>query len=279
VTDRSTPADDNRIVVGVFNRAAETYESIGVEFFSLFGRWLVEAAAPAPGERVLDVGCGRGAATIPAALTVGAAGHVTAFDLAPRMVELLQADIAARGLNNVDVRIGDAQAPGGEPASFDCVLASLVIFLLPDPDAALRAWFQLLRPGGRIAIATFGADDERWSWMRDLRRFVPEERRRSRDLADPRWRDAQHVRDMLSGAGFSDVVSREREQIVRFRDVDHWVTWTHSQGQRFLWEQIPASRHDEMTRIAAEYMQSYRDPDGTIPLRSILRITTGRRPA
>jgi cyclopropane fatty-acyl-phospholipid synthase-like methyltransferase len=52
-----------------------TTESVGIDYFSVFGRWLVEGAQLVPGERVLDVGCGRGAVTIPAAIAVGATGH------------------------------------------------------------------------------------------------------------------------------------------------------------------------------------------------------------
>jgi hypothetical protein len=65
---------------------------------------------------------------------------------------------------------------------------------------------------------------------------------------------------------------------VHFRDPDQWVAWTRSHGFRFMWELVPPPRHDELARVAAEHMQSYRDPDGTIPMRSILRTTTGRRP-
>jgi 2-polyprenyl-3-methyl-5-hydroxy-6-metoxy-1,4-benzoquinol methylase len=67
MSDAPTPAELNRIVVGVFDRAAASYESVGIEYFSVFGRWLVDAATLRDGERVLDVGAGRGAVTIPAA--------------------------------------------------------------------------------------------------------------------------------------------------------------------------------------------------------------------
>jgi SAM-dependent methyltransferase len=266
------------MVSGVFNRAADLYESVGVEYFSVFGRWLVEGSALQAGQRVLDLGCGRGAVTLPAAAAVTASGHIVARDLAPRMVELLSADVAAHGLSNVDVRIDDAQSPRVEPDSFDRVLAGFLVFMLPDPLAALQTWRGLLRPSGRLAFSTFGPDDERWSWASTLWQFVPPEQRPTgNDLVDRRWRDAAYVQDVVASAGYSDVVSHERELLVRFRDVEQWDAWSHSQGQRAMWERIPPERHDEVRHAAAEHLARIRDADGTMHLRSTVRITTARR--
>jgi ubiquinone/menaquinone biosynthesis C-methylase UbiE len=48
-------------IVDVFDRASADYDAVGVDFFTPMGAALVSAASPQPGERVLDVGCGRGA--------------------------------------------------------------------------------------------------------------------------------------------------------------------------------------------------------------------------
>lgn len=49
-------------VTAAFDRAAGSYDRLGVTFFTPMGRRLVERVDPKPGERVLDVGCGRGRA-------------------------------------------------------------------------------------------------------------------------------------------------------------------------------------------------------------------------
>ena len=110
----------------VFDRAAPTYDRVGVAFFSTFGRALVDAAAVRPGESVLDVGCGRGAVLGPAASAVGPTGRAVGVDLAPSMVALTAADLADQP--HVTVAQADAAALPPELGTFDAVVSSLVLF-------------------------------------------------------------------------------------------------------------------------------------------------------
>lgn len=96
-------------VAALFDRLADTYDAVGVPWFGLVAEHLVDELAPAPGERAVDIGCGRGAVTRPLADAVGPDGQVVAFDLAPGMVERTAADLAT--VTHVDVRLGDARAP------------------------------------------------------------------------------------------------------------------------------------------------------------------------
>ena len=80
---------------GVFDRAADTYDAVGVPWFQPIALRLVTELAVQPGERVLDIGCGRGAALFPLAEAAGPAGSVVGIDLSPRMVELTAADATA----------------------------------------------------------------------------------------------------------------------------------------------------------------------------------------
>ncbi|MFF9915433.1 class I SAM-dependent methyltransferase [Streptomyces sp. NPDC013457] len=102
---------------------------------------------PAPAD-VLDVGCGTGSLSL---LLASADHRVTGVDLAPGMVEQAQAKFAAAGLEGRFLS-GDAMAPptGGE--RFDAVLSRHLLWTLPDPEAALRAWVSRLRPGGTLVL-------------------------------------------------------------------------------------------------------------------------------
>ncbi|WP_327084894.1 methyltransferase domain-containing protein [Nonomuraea sp. NBC_01738] len=147
--------DAKTYMAGVFDRASDTYEQVGVPFFAPVGAELVRQAAPAPGDRVLDAGCGTGASLIPAAQAVGEHGRVVGLDLAPGMLAIAARSIGDHGLANATVLRGDAEhaadlLPGER---FDVVLAGMMLYFLPDPPAAVRSMAALLRPGGRLAAS------------------------------------------------------------------------------------------------------------------------------
>ncbi|MEY9969122.1 ubiquinone/menaquinone biosynthesis C-methylase UbiE [Streptacidiphilus sp. MAP12-16] len=109
----------------------------------LLGSWL----PPEPVD-LLDVGCGTGSLS----LLLAESGHrVTGVDLSPRMIgqareKLAGADLPARFL------VGDAASPPTGSERFDVVLSRHLVWTLPDPEAALREWVGLLRPGGRLVL-------------------------------------------------------------------------------------------------------------------------------
>lgn len=108
-----------------------------------------------PGENVIDVACGTGLVTLPAAASVGPGGRVVATDLSPRMVADLERSLAARGLTNVEVVCGDA-AELEVDRSFDVALCSLGLMYVPDPPAVIRELHRVVRPGGRAVVSVWG---------------------------------------------------------------------------------------------------------------------------
>ncbi|MFI7549085.1 class I SAM-dependent methyltransferase [Micromonospora sediminimaris] len=257
----------------VFEQAAPSYDRTGVSFFGPFGAELVRRAAIRPGERVLDVGCGRGAVLFPAAHATGPTGHVTGIDLAPAMVALTAEDVTRAGLTHVDVRVDDAQQPDFPPRSFDAVLAGLVVFLLPQPQQALRAYAQLLRSSGRLVISTFGAQDPAFVAATDaLAAHLPTDQARPARPAGP-FADEQAITATMDGAGLTvtSIVAHRIES--RFDDVDHWVRWMWSHGGRALLQHLPADRLPTATADAAQALDAARDAGGGLSLTTEIRIT------
>lgn len=260
-------------VAALFDRVSDTYDAVDVPWFEPIAVHLLAQLRPAPGERAVDLGCGRGAVTRPLADAVGPTGRVVAIDLAPGMVERTAADLSA--LAHVQVRLGDARTPDLPPGEWDVVASSLVLFFLPDPMDAVRRWADLLRPGGRLGVTTFGAQDQRWEAVDEL--FTPYLPAGLRDARTSGRRGPfasdDGVEDLLRGAGLSDVRTTSETVVARFRDVEHWTRWSRSHGQRAMWDCVPAQEQPALVARAAALFA------GALELTQVVRCTTGRRPA
>lgn len=106
----------------------------------------------APGETVVDLGCGAGMDTLIAAGQVGESGSVIAIDMTAEMRARTTAGAAALGLRNVDVREGFAEQLPVADASVDAVISNGVVNLCPDKRAVFAEMFRVLKPGGRIQV-------------------------------------------------------------------------------------------------------------------------------
>ncbi len=116
---------------------------------------LWDVARFAPGERLLDLGCGPGYATADLAQLVGPAGTVLGVDVSRRFLIALDAVMQARGLHNVTWREEDAAALSAPTASVDGVFARWVLSFTPDPAAVMHEIARVLAPGGRVAILDY----------------------------------------------------------------------------------------------------------------------------
>lgn len=272
--------DQRQAIAGVFDRAAETYDQVGVAMFQPIADHLVGELDPLPGERVLDIGCGRGAVLVPLARAVGDSGYALGIDLSPRMVELTHAALTAARLK-AEVRLGDAQAPDLPSGSFDLIASSLVLFFLPDPPAALRRWRELLVRGGRVGISTFGDYSESWKPVDAVfTPYLPSPMRdaRTSGTAGPFGSDAG-MEALLTEAGLAEVRTTSRELDVRFDDEEHWHRWSWSVGQRGMWEFVPEGERSAVRAQAFQRLQGTRDEAGRVGFRQRVRYTFGLRPA
>jgi O-methyltransferase/aklanonic acid methyltransferase len=262
-----------------FDRVAPLYDRTGVAFFEPIGRRLVEVAGVRAGERVLDVGCGRGAVLFAATEAVGPSGRVIGFDLAPAMVRLLREEVTGRELANVDVCVGDAEEPPVRSSSFDHWLASLVLPFVPDVGRAIAAAFDLLVPGGRIAFTTFGHGDARWDPLaRLLNAAAGIDDPQEDDDADGSLGSAEGLAELLASAGFVEARIHEEPFRVVFDTPGRWLAWFRSTSGAGLLEQIPPERRDDAEARAMALVDGLRDDGGLIAMQVGVRTSIARRP-
>jgi ubiquinone/menaquinone biosynthesis C-methylase UbiE len=123
--------------------------------FAMYARlasWTLDALALAPGQAVLEIGCGGGALLTVAAERVGPLGRVVGIDRDPAV--LAQARRRTAGYPWVEIVAGDAKDLGaGE--RFDAVHCRLVLMHQFDPDGFVARMVALARPGGRVAAQEY----------------------------------------------------------------------------------------------------------------------------
>jgi len=141
-----------------YNAAADHFDDEPLTFWARTGTRTIERLGLHPGARVLDVGCGTGASALPAAAAVAPDGHVIGIDLADRLLERARDKARTHGLTNVEFRVGDMTATGLPDESFDAVVSVFSVFFVPDMVGLLRELWRMVRPGGQLAVTTWGPD-------------------------------------------------------------------------------------------------------------------------
>jgi SAM-dependent methyltransferase len=148
--------DIKAIAAQTYNTAADLYDAPALSFWDRIGRRTVQQLSPQPGACVLDACCGSGASAIPAALAVGPTGRVLGVDLAENLLRLGRSKAAQLGLSHTEFRLGDIEELDPSRERFDAVVCVLGIFFLLDVSAGVRHLWRFVRPGGQMAITTWG---------------------------------------------------------------------------------------------------------------------------
>jgi SAM-dependent methyltransferase len=174
-----------------------------------YGQDGLNAAAAAPGERVLDVGCGCGASTLALGRAVGAKGAVVGADVSRAMLEIARRRAAEAGLNQVTFAEADASS-ADLPKDLDLIFSRFGVMFFAEPVAAFAHMHCAMKGTGRLAFVCWRtAGDNPWA-------SVPVAAARQALKLDPPAGDphapgpfafADHARvsTILAEAGFRDI--------------------------------------------------------------------------
>ncbi len=280
-TPQTLPGAVKHQVIAGFTQAAARYDTGGTEFFTAMGTRLVDQAQIRPGARVLDVGCGKGAVTLPAARLAGDTGRVHAIDLARPMLDAAAAQARACGLGTITVARGDAEDPPFPAGRFDVILAGNVIQFLPRPAYAVRRWLCLLKPGGTLGFSWGLAQDPRWEpVMAAVDAHVPAGIAGFEAfLRRPPFGGTEPVEQMLTGTGYQAVQTLTHQVETVYDNPEQWWAACRSQAPWAIsWRHIPPARLDAARQAAFTILDDLRGPGGTLTRTLTFACTTARKP-
>lgn len=190
---------------------------------------MLALADPRPGDDVLELACGAGGLGLAAAERVAPGGAVVISDVAGEMTAIAMARAAERGLTNVTAAVLDFEALDLPDDRVDVVLCREGLMFAGDPSRAAGEIARVLRPGGRAAVAVWGAR-ERNPWLgvvfdavaAELGRPVPPP-----GIPGPfSLGDADRLPAALTAGGLTDVAIEELDVPLRAPSFDAWWSRT-----------------------------------------------------
>lgn len=260
-----------------WDRAAEVYERCWQQQLAPAQQRLLELAGVRPGEQVLDVACGTGLVTFPAAQAAGSSGFVLATDISDEMVGRVNRDATRRGMTHVHAQRIAAEQIATPDQPFDVALCALGLMYIIDPGAVLRAMYSALWPGGRAVVAVWGAR-ERCGWSQ----LFPIVDRIVRSEVCPLFfelGDGDALRAAMGGAGFIDLDVERIETTLSYDSGDEACDAAFAGGPAALaYAHFDASTRAHIHREYLRSLEAWRDGE-TYHVPAEFVVARGVRPA
>lgn len=112
----------------------------------------LEEAGIAPGDTILDFGCGPGSFSIAAAKLVGGGGKIYALDILPVVEEVVKRKARKRGLTNIETIVSDRET-GLPDESVDVIILYDVFHSLRDTNGVLKELHRILKSDGVLSFS------------------------------------------------------------------------------------------------------------------------------
>ena len=212
------------------------------------GRNVVAHAEIEPGATVLDVACGSGNATIPAAL---AGGRCTGLDLVPDLLEHARRNAADAGVDVAWIE-GDAEALPFDDGSFERVLSMFGVMFAPRHAVAAAELARVCAPGGLIVVASWTPGGMIGQMFKLIASRMPPPP--SFASPPPLWGTEEHVQGLLAPHGFD--LNFEREMCV-FRDDNVEAVVSRMETYFGPWKMAQAALGDEWAPLRAQLVELY----------------------
>jgi SAM-dependent methyltransferase len=243
--------------------------------------WMIDAADPQPGQRVLELAAGLGETGFLAAEMVAPVGGLITSDQADAMLDGARKRAGELSLTNVEFQVLNAEWIDLPVASVDVVLCRWGYMLMVDPAAALAETRRVLRPDGHVALAVWDSIEHN-PWA-----LLPATELLERGLTQPpaagapgpfALGDKQKVRDLLEGAAFDEVWVEPLDLVQRSASFEEFWETTLDIARAFHDAVLarPEAEIAEIRSSLAARFEPYTAADGSleIPMRTLVGVGT-----
>jgi SAM-dependent methyltransferase len=230
MTEAPQPNRDQAVLWN--SAAADTWldmEAVLDRLFSPIAAAVVEAGFPGEGGRVLDIGCGGGGTTIAMAKRLGPAGHCLGVDISAPLVESAARRAQTEATPGATFVAADAQVYPFEAAAFDAAISRFGVMFFDAPVEAFGNVRRAMRPGGKLAFASWRSPAENpfmTAASRAAAPFLPDLPRPQADAPGQfGLADADRTRRILLDAGWRDVALTPLDvaAVLSLPELDHYV--------------------------------------------------------
>lgn len=250
--------------------------------FVALTRHLLAHAAARPGEQVLDVGCGGGQTSRALAQAASPGGAVLAVDISEPILRVARQHHGA--VANLAFLQADAGSADLGTARFDLLFSRFGVMFFADPAAAFGTLRRAVKPDGRMVFLCWRAMGEN-AWIgapTAAAVAVLGEQHRPAPPADPRalgpfaFADADHVRDILRGAGFGTVAIDPLDEAMHLGDLD--TALEHLKSMSPISQALPTVSADRQHAVDAAMRDVLRRylVDGEVRAPSATWLVTAR---
>jgi SAM-dependent methyltransferase len=233
--------------------------------------WMLDRAAPQPGQTVLELAAGPGDTGFMAAERIKPGGTLISSDAVAGMLDVARERAEELGVDNVEFKQLQLEWIDQPTASVDVILVKWAVMLLLDPGAALRECRRVLKPGGKLVIAVWDSL-ERNPWATIPQRALIELGHVESPaaggpgmfaLADP-----ARLRELLEDAGLFDIEIEPIQMPRGYSSVTAWIGETIDLSRVFksTWLQLSDEQRRALRSRIAELADAFTDADGGLLL-------------